>query len=291
MPLPIKPVHSLDLHAELFDGPSMEGLGLSDIQIQLLGVSQQPKKAEAAKLSTRYIDMLRTIDASTDELVTAASQLALNKDGKVCSVPNNISDNDLLALKTAGLITGYGRSVELTDRAKIALRDHFLSTENVNEFRKQRTKDRFDLEAARSVKASANKFKKVGTWLTKDKFRDEFEIRFLANNDKLRTKGLMFEEPLENFEVVVFKFDYPDCYSFWNKNVSFPLSLAFLDDKYRIRDIKDMEADDPKSVYPESSKIVFVVEANKGTFDKLGIKIGDKLIMKGNKLILDKENK
>jgi len=289
MPLPIKPVHSLDLHAELFDGPSMEGLGLSDIQIQLLGVSQQPKKAEAAKLSTRYIDMLRTIDASTDELVTAASQLALNKDGKVCSVPNNISDNDLLALKTAGLITGYGRSVELTDRAKLALRDHFLSTENVNEFRKQRTKDRFDLEAARSVNASTNKFKKVGTWLTKDKFRDEFEIRFLANNDKLRTKGLMFEEPLENFEVVVFKFDYPDCYSFWNKNVSFPLSLAFLDDKYRIRDIKDMEADDPKSVYPESSKIVFVVEANKGTFDKLGIKIGDKLIMKGNKLILSKK--
>ncbi len=163
MPLPIKPVHSLDLHAELFDGPSMEGLGLSDIQIQLLGVSQQPKKAEAAKLSARYIDMLRTIDASTDELVTAASQLALNKDGKVCSVPNNISDNDLLALKTAGLITGYGRSVELTDRAKLALRDHFLSTENVNEFRKQRTKDRFDLEAARSVKASSNKFKKVGS--------------------------------------------------------------------------------------------------------------------------------
>ena len=34
MPIPIKPVHSLDLHAELFDGPSMEGLGLSDIQIQ-----------------------------------------------------------------------------------------------------------------------------------------------------------------------------------------------------------------------------------------------------------------
>jgi len=50
MPLPIKPVHSLDLHAEIFDGPSMEGLGLSDIQIQLLGVSSAPKR-EAAKLS------------------------------------------------------------------------------------------------------------------------------------------------------------------------------------------------------------------------------------------------
>jgi len=291
MPLPIKPVHSLDLHAELFDGPSMEGLGLSDIQIQLLGVSQQPKKAEAAKLSNRYIDMLRAIDASTDEVVTAASQLALNKDGKVCSVPNVISDNDLLALKTAGLLTGYGRSVELTEKAKLALRDHYLSIDNVNEFRKQRTKDRFDLDAARSVNASSNRFKKVGSWLTSNKFRDEFNVRFVANNDKLRTKGLMFAEPLEDFEVVIFEFDYPDCYSFWNKNVSFPLSLAFLDEKYRIRDIKDMEADDPKSVYPESSKIVFVVEANKGTFENLGIKIGDKLTMKGNKLVLDKENK
>lgn len=163
MPLPIKPVHSLDLHAEIFDGPSMEGLGLSDIQIQLLGVSQAPKKTEAARLSGRYLDMLRTIDASTDEVVTAASQLALNKDGKVCSVPTHISDNDLLALKTAGFVTGYGRSVELTDKAKLALRDHYLSTENVNEFRKQRTKDRFDLEAARSVQASTNKFRKVGT--------------------------------------------------------------------------------------------------------------------------------
>jgi len=101
----------------------------------------------------------------------------------------------------------------------------------------------------------------------------------------------MYAEPLEDFEVVLFKFDYPDCYSFWNKNVDFPLSLAFLDEKYRIRDIKDMEADDHKSVYPNSSKIVFVVEANKGTFENLGIKIGDKLRMKGNKLVLDKENK
>ena len=101
----------------------------------------------------------------------------------------------------------------------------------------------------------------------------------------------MNAEPLDDYEVVIFTFDYPDCYSFWNKNVSFALSLAFLDKNYKIVDIKDMEADDPKSVYPDSSKIVFVVEANKGTFENLGIKIGDKLTMKGNKLVLDKENK
>ena len=57
----------------------------------------------------------------------------------------------------------HGRSVELTERARLALRDHYLSIDNVNEFRKQRTKDRFDLEEAKSVKASSNKFKKVGS--------------------------------------------------------------------------------------------------------------------------------
>ena len=163
MPIPIKPVHSLDLHAELFDGPSMEGLGLSDIQIQLLGVSQAPKKIEAAKLSEKYLDMLKSIDSNTDVLVTAASYVALHKDSTVCGVPTEISDNDLLAMKTAGLLTGYGRSVELTERARLALRDHYLSIDNVNEFRKQRTKDRFDLDEARNVKASSSKFKKVGS--------------------------------------------------------------------------------------------------------------------------------
>ena len=56
MPIPIKPVHSLDLHAELFDGPSMEGLGLSDIQIQLLGITPSVNR-EAAKVSTSFVPL------------------------------------------------------------------------------------------------------------------------------------------------------------------------------------------------------------------------------------------
>ena len=99
----------------------------------------------------------------------------------------------------------------------------------------------------------------------------------------------MHAEPLDQYEVAYFTFDYPDCYSFWNKNVSFPLSLAFLDKNHEIVDFKDMEADDPKSVYPDSNKVVFIVEANKGLFKKLGIGIGDKLLLKGKKLILSKK--
>lgn len=162
MPLPIKPVHSLDLHAELFDSPSMSNLGLSDIQIQLLGINQPQQQKEASKLGQKYIDFLKTIDQNIDEVVTAANNVTYNKEAKVCFVPSDISDNDLLAMKTAGLLTGYGRSVELTEKAKLALRDHYLSQETVNEFRKNRTKDRFDYNEAKSV-VSNSKFKKIAT--------------------------------------------------------------------------------------------------------------------------------
>jgi len=227
MPLPIKPVHSLDLHAELFDTPSMSNLGLSDIQIQLMGANPPPQK-QAAKVGDRYMEMLMTIDKNVDEVVTAANQLTHNREAKVCHVPSDITDNDLLALKTSGLLTGYGRSVSLTDKAKLALRDHYLSSETTNEFRKNRTKDKFDLNEAKSIVVSNTKFKKIATWLSSSEFRDEFEIRFMADNDQKRTKGLMFAEPLEELEVVFFTFPSKGQHSFWNNNVDFSLSLAFL---------------------------------------------------------------
>lgn len=284
MPLPIKPVHSLDLHAELFDAPSMEGLGLSDIQIQMLGIVPNKKEA-SVKLSENYLSMLQMIDKNTDEVVTAANSIVNNKDGKVCNVPSEISDNQLLALKTAGLISGYGRSVSLTERAKLALRDHYLSTETTNEFRKARSKDKFDLNEAKSVKVSNSKFRKIAGWLSEDKFRDEFEIILFADNDHKRTKGLMFHKPLKDHQVAYFIFPYEDCHSFWNKNVDFPLSLAFLNKEDQIVDILDMEAQSEKSATPKSHEVKYVVEGNKGIFDKLKICIGDKLILKNGKLI------
>lgn len=288
MPIPIKPVHSLDLHAEIFDSPSMEGLGLSDIQVQLLGMNSAPKKEASVKLSERYISLLTDIDKNINEVVTAANAAVNNKDGKVCTVPNEISDNELLALKTAGLISGYGRSVSLTDKAKLALRDFYLSADTTNEFRKSRTKEKFDLNEARIVKVSNTKFIRIATWLNKS---DELDVRFIAKDDHARAKGLMHAKPLEELEVAYFVFPTEDCHSFWNKNVDFSLTLAFLDKDDEIVDFKDLEKQSPKLVSPNSNRVKFVVEANKGLFEKIGIKIGDKLILKNNKLIVEKNHK
>lgn len=99
----------------------------------------------------------------------------------------------------------------------------------------------------------------------------------------------MFADPLEEFEVVFFKFPRKGQHGFWNKNVEFSLSLAFLDEDYEILDFKDLEKQSPKLVSPETEDVKFVVEAKKGIFEKLGISIGDKLILKGKNLILDKK--
>ena len=123
MPIPIKPVHTLDLHAELFDIPVQNQAGLSEIQMQLLGMNNKPRK-EAGKVSNRDMEILKTIESSITDVKTASNY---------SEVPHHITDSDLLYLKTAGMLTGHGRSVNLTEKAKLALRDYYLSTDNINE--------------------------------------------------------------------------------------------------------------------------------------------------------------
>lgn len=96
----------------------------------------------------------------------------------------------------------------------------------------------------------------------------------------------MFHKPLKQYDVAFFDFPNENCHSFWNKNVDFPLSLAFLDKEYKILDFKDMDKGSEKSVSPKSNKVKFVVEANKGIFDELNINLGDTLMPKNEKLIL-----
>jgi hypothetical protein len=102
----------------------------------------------------------------------------------------------------------------------------------------------------------------------------KFRIRFIADTDSKRSRGLMFADPLEDDEVVFFIFPFSDFLSFWNKNVSFDLSLAFLDDMGRVVDFCDLKAESEKPM-ASSRPARFVIEAKKGAFDKMGVKAGD----------------
>jgi len=102
----------------------------------------------------------------------------------------------------------------------------------------------------------------------------KFKVRFIADTNSKRERGLMWADPLQDDEAVLFIFPYTDRHCFWNKNVSFPLSLAFLNEQGIIVDIKDMEADSTERCEP-NGHIRYVIEAKKGAFDKNDIGIGD----------------
>lgn len=284
MPLPIQSLNNLPNDNDTVE---MSSLGLSDMQIQLLGLGRPNREAKVT-VSQKDIDLLKIIEKNQNDVVTAANLVNDIKNAKVFNVPKNIGDGELLALKTAGLLSGSGRAVSLTEKGRVALRDAYLK-DPVNEFKKARKKEKFDLEEAKNVKVASKKstFKKV--WLTDD-FEGEFTLRFIAKSEKELQKGLMNSEPLEKYEVAYFVFPYKGMHSFWNKNVSYPLSLAFLNSNNEIVDIKDLEAEQTESVAPDNNFVKYVVEANKDTFKELGIKVGDKLEYKDNKIVFRKSN-
>ena len=104
--------------------------------------------------------------------------------------------------------------------------------------------------------------------------RTVLSVRLVASNPETRERGLMFAEPLQADEAALFVFPCSARYAFWNKNVSFPLSLAFLDDNRRVVDFGELPAHSTVSVAPcEDAR--YVVEVSQGTFTRLGVRKGD----------------
>jgi uncharacterized membrane protein (UPF0127 family) len=99
-------------------------------------------------------------------------------------------------------------------------------------------------------------------------------VRLIADTADKRERGLMFAHPLQENEAALFVFPQSARYAFWNQNVSFGLSLAFLDENRRVVDFADMDAHSTKRVEP-SADARYVVEASRGTWDRLGVGKGD----------------
>ncbi|MBS1722381.1 MAG: DUF192 domain-containing protein [Armatimonadetes bacterium] len=114
-------------------------------------------------------------------------------------------------------------------------------------------------------------------------------VRFVADNDTKRAQGLMHASPLGSEEVVLFVFPRSERHAFWNKNVGFPLDLAFLDENGKVVDFRSMEAQSEMSVRP-GSPARFVVEASRGTFDRLSLATGDYLVYEGSGMTVVRSN-
>lgn len=156
MPEPIKPIHKLNEHSEMFEQSGELSMGLSELQTILMG--QPTQKVAASKYSEVDVEMLEKIFDHKDEITTAAQKLMTKNQVKeaLYDVPKSISDNALLGLKTEGLIVGSGRKVKFTEAGRKVLKMRFLSEKN--QLESNRKSDRFELRSA----GNNSKFKRIG---------------------------------------------------------------------------------------------------------------------------------
>ncbi len=99
----------------------------------------------------------------------------------------------------------------------------------------------------------------------------------VADTDKKRRKGLMGRSFLEQDAGMLFVFETPQIVSFWMKNTSIPLSIAFINEDYEIIQIEDMLPYDVVNIHKSKTNVRYALEVNQGWFDKNNIKIGDKI--------------
>lgn len=98
----------------------------------------------------------------------------------------------------------------------------------------------------------------------------------IARTKKQRAKGLMFREELGWNEGVLFIFQGDQDLSFWMKDTSIPLSIAFLDNRGVVVDIYDMQ---PFSLDPVRStrRLRYAIEVNRNFFRDAGLTVGDSI--------------
>ena len=87
-------------------------------------------------------------------------------------------------------------------------------------------------------------------------------------------KGLMFRNKLDPDSGMLFVFSEPAQRSFWMKNTTIPLSIAYVDGENKILNIEDMTPHDMNGVSSQG-KAKCAIETNKGWFKSKGIKAGD----------------
>ncbi len=99
----------------------------------------------------------------------------------------------------------------------------------------------------------------------------------VADRPDTRQTGLMFRRSLPEDEGMLFVFEEPQMLEFWMKNTYVPLDIAFIASDGRILNIEAMKPLDDGPRYRSKGSARYAVEANRGWFDRHGVKPGDQV--------------
>jgi hypothetical protein len=98
----------------------------------------------------------------------------------------------------------------------------------------------------------------------------------VAQTDEQREIGLMFRPSMPAQNGMIFVFEQPGVQCFWMRNTLIPLAAAFIDDDGTIVNIAEM-APRTETSHCSDKPVRFVLEMNKGWFEKRGFKAGSKI--------------
>ena len=100
----------------------------------------------------------------------------------------------------------------------------------------------------------------------------------VAATPETRRQGLMNRERLPEDRGMLFVFEDSRYRSFWMKDTSIPLSIAYIREDGTIMEIHELE---PFSREPVESraKARYALEVNQGTFSRLGVEAGDRILL------------
>ena len=101
----------------------------------------------------------------------------------------------------------------------------------------------------------------------------------VAATRQSRQRGLMYRSHLEPDHGMIFVFETPHILSFWMKNTSIPLSIAYADQERIIREIYPLEPHNETPVVSKN-KALFAIEVSQGWFQKNHIGPGSKFELK-----------
>ena len=101
----------------------------------------------------------------------------------------------------------------------------------------------------------------------------ELVTEVAATDPQIHT-GMMFRETIAENEAMIFVFDRPEYRAFWMKNVSVPLSCAYIDPDGVILEIHDMTPHETKPIESATGRIQYVLETKQGWFERNKIATG-----------------
>ena len=121
------------------------------------------------------------------------------------------------------------------------------------------------------------KYKK-GTLVLAQSFRRVRLNVEVADTPAARAQGLMYRRHLDENAGMLFIFEAVSRGSFWMMNTLIPLSIAFIDEDWKIVDILDMDVEPnpahPVAFYSPAHFYRYALEVNQGFFERHRIPVG-----------------